>query len=200
MSRANRREFIAGSGLAAAASAAAPAARSVDCQSHLFIPELVALMEKRKTSPHVYRKDGGTYIVVNDWMRRLMPKHMDVDAKLADMDASGIGISALSINDPGPELFAKDGPAIARMVNDAIADIAKKHPSRFFGLMVLPLQDMDASLAEMERCVNKLGMKGILLYSNLAGEFPDEERFRPMFEHAQRLDLPVLLHPAYPMT
>jgi len=200
MSRANRREFIAGSGLAAAASAAAPAGLSVDCQSHLFIPELVALMEKRKTSPHVYRKDGGTYIVVNDWVRRLMPKHMDVDAKLADMDASGIGISALSINDPGPELFAKDGLAIARMVNDAIADVAKNHPSRFFGLMVLPLQDMDASLAEMERCVNKLGMKGILLYSNLAGEFPDEERFRPMFAHAHRLDLPVLLHPAYPMT
>ena len=43
-------------------------------------------------------------------------------------------------------------------------------------------------------------MKGILLYSNLDGMFPDEERFRPMFEHAERMDLPVLLHPAYPMT
>src|SRR3954453_12469752 len=129
-----------------------------------------------------------------------MPKHMDVDAKLADMNASGIGMTALSINDPGPELFGKEGPAVAKLVNDAIADIAKKHPDRFFGLMVLPLQDIDASLAEMERCSNKLGMKGILLYSNLDGMFPDEERFRPMFEHAERMDLPVLLHPAYPMT
>ncbi len=200
MRRANRREFIAGAGLVASAGTAAPVAPTVDCQSHLFIPELVALMEKRKTSPYVYRKDGGTYIVVNEWVRRLMPKHMDVDAKLADMDAAGIGVTALSINDPGPELFGKDGPAVARLVNDAIGEIAKKHPNRFFGLMVLPLQDMDASLAEMERCANTLGMKGILLYSNLAGEFPDEERFRPMFEHAQHMDLPVLLHPAYPMT
>src|SRR5205807_1934635 len=132
--------------------AATPMISRIDCQSHLFIPELVAMMEKRKTSPYVYRKDGSTYIVVNDWVRRLMPKHMDVDAKLADMNASGIGMTALSINDPGPELFGKEGPAVAKLVNDAIADIAKKHPDRFFGLMVLPLQDIDASLAEMERC------------------------------------------------
>jgi len=199
MRPANRREFLTSAGLAAG-SAAAPSAAAIDCQSHLFIPELVALMEKRKVSPYVYRKDGGTYIVVHDWVRRLMPKHMDVDAKLADMDASGIGSAALSINDPGPELFGKDGPAVARLVNDAISNIAKSHPGRFFGLMVLPLQDIDASLVEMERCAGKLGMKGILLYSNLDGAFPDEERFRPMFDQAQRMDLPVLLHPAYPMT
>jgi predicted TIM-barrel fold metal-dependent hydrolase len=197
--RANRRQFLAGAGLAAAATAA-PHAPRVDCQSHLFIHELVSLMEKRKASPYVYRKDGGVYIVVNDWVRRLMPKHMDVEAKLADMDASGIGLTALSINDPGPELFGKEGPAVARLVNDAIGEIAKAHPRRFFGLMVLPLQDMEASLAEMERCAGKLGMKGILLYSNLDGAFPDEDRFRPMFAQAERMDLPVLLHPAYPMT
>jgi predicted TIM-barrel fold metal-dependent hydrolase len=199
MARANRRQFLLGAGAAVASSAAPNSGGAIDCQSHLFVPELVSLMEKRKTSPHVYRKDGGTYIVVNDWVRRLMPKHMDVDAKLADMDAAGIAVTMLSINDPGPELFEKDGPAIARLVNDYIADVGKKHPGRFFGLMVLPLQDIDASLTEMERCA-KNGMKGILLYSNLAGAFPDEERFRPMFDAAQRLDLPVLLHPAYPMT
>jgi predicted TIM-barrel fold metal-dependent hydrolase len=200
MTSPNRRQFLAGAATAATSRGATPTAARIDCQSHLFIPELVAFMEKRKTSPYVYRKDGGTYIVINDWVRRLMPKHMDVDAKLADMDASGIAMTALSINDPGPEMFSKDGPAVARMVNDAIAEIAKKHPARFFGLMVLPLKDVEASQAEMERCANKLGMKGILLYSNLDGSFPDEERFRPIFDQAQRLDLPVLLHPAYPVT
>jgi predicted TIM-barrel fold metal-dependent hydrolase len=200
MRKANRREFIAATGLATSPLAGAPAAGIVDCQSHVFIPELVSLMEKRKTSPYVYRKDGDTYVVINDWVRRLMPKHMDIDAKLSDMDASGIGIAALSINDPGPELFGSDGPAVGRLVNDAIGEIVKKHPSRFFGLMVLPLQDMEASLKEMERCAGKLGMKGILLYSNIAGAFPDEERFHPMFEQAERMELPVLLHPAYPMT
>lgn len=199
MMRANRREFLAGAA-ATGMSAQAPRPVTIDCQSHLFVPELIALMEKRKTSPYVYRKDGSTFVVVNKWVRRLMPKHLDVAAKLADMDAAGIATTALSINDPGPELFGNDGPAVARLVNDFIGDIARQHPGRFFGLMVLPLQDMDASLKEMERCASKLGMKGILLYSNLDGAFPDEPRFRPMFEHAQRLDLPVLLHPACPVT
>lgn len=199
MTLANRREFLAGGGAAFAGAGVTPHS-CIDCQSHLFIPELVRMMEKRKNSPHAFRKGGDVYIVVNDWVRRLMPKHMDVEAKLADMDAAGIGMAALSINDPGPELFGSDGPAVARLVNDAISGIVKKHPARFFGLMVLPLQDIEASLKEMERCAGKLGMKGILLYSNLNGAFPDEEQFHPMFEHAQRLNLPVLLHPAYPMT
>ena len=43
-------------------------------------------------------------------------------------------------------------------------------------------------------------MKGILLYSNLNGEFPDELKFRPIFEYAQHANIPVLLHPAYPVT
>lgn len=43
-------------------------------------------------------------------------------------------------------------------------------------------------------------MKGILLYSNNAGKFPDEPEFRPLFRRAEELDIPILLHPAYPMT
>jgi aminocarboxymuconate-semialdehyde decarboxylase len=48
--------------------------------------------------------------------------------------------------------------------------------------------------------VQRLGMKGILLYTNLAGRFPDEPEFRPLFARAVELDVPVLLHPAKPLT
>jgi len=59
---------------------------------------------------------------------------------------------------------------------------------------------MKASLEELERCVKKLGMKGILLYTNLAGRFADEPEFRPLFAHAVEYDIPILLHPAKPIT
>jgi predicted TIM-barrel fold metal-dependent hydrolase len=137
--------------------------------------------------------------VVGEWDRRLCDKHLDVAAKLADMDEAGIAMTALSINDPGPELFGKEGLTVARMVNDYIGALAKQYPDRFIGLMVLPLQDVDASLRELDRCISQLGMKGVLVYSNLGGVFPDEPQFRPLFEHVQRLDVPVLLHPAYPV-
>jgi hypothetical protein len=86
----------------------------IDCQSHLFAPELLDFMEKRKTTPYVYRKGNDRFVVVGEWHRRILPKHTDVAAKLADMDANGIQMTALSINDPGRELFGKDGLAIAQ--------------------------------------------------------------------------------------
>ena len=192
----SRREFLSSTGLAMA-SPQQP--RSiVDCQSHLYVPELIALMEKRKASPYVYRKGKDTYVVVGEWHRRLQPRHADAAAKVADMDAAGITLTALSINDPGPELFGKEGPAVARLVNDYIADVARRYPGRFIGLAVLPLQDIDEAMNEFERCVNRLNMKGVLLYSNLDGSFPDEPRYRPLFREAERREIPLLLHPAYP--
>ena len=205
MSDFSRRQFIQAQGAAVAPAIATgayvkPSHFTVDCQSHIFVPELVSFMEKRTEPPYAYRKDGGVYVVVGEWHRRLRDRHMDVDAKLADMDEAGISLTALSINDPGPELFGADGLTVARMVNDYISDLAYQHADRFIGLIVLPLQDVEASLKELDRCVRERGMKGVLLYSNLAGSFPDEPRFRPLFEHIQRLDIPVLLHPAYPVT
>jgi predicted TIM-barrel fold metal-dependent hydrolase len=157
-------------------------------------------MSRRRTDPRVYVKDGVRVLQMGDWLRKVPPLYTDVAAKLATMDAAGIAQTALSINDPGPEWFGADGPAVAQMLNDFIAGLVRRHPTRFFGLCVLPLQDIAASLAELDRCVRQLGMKGILLYTNLAGRFPDEPEFRPLFARAVELDVPVLLHPAKPIT
>ena len=209
----SRREFL-GTAAATAASTlqlsahdtagASPALRPpggrIDCQSHLFCPDVVALMEKRTSDPRVYTRDGVRVVQMGDWLRKIPPHYMDVGVKLATMDANGIAMTALSVNDPGPEWFGADGPAVAQMLNDFVAGIARQHPTRFFGLCVLPLQDMRASLSELDRCVGKLGMKGILLYTNLAGRFPDEPEFRALFGRAVELDVPILLHPAKPIT
>ena len=81
---------------------------SIDCQSHLFAPEIVALMEKRRTDPRVFTRDGVRHVQMGDWLRKIQPHYLDVDAKLAAMDANRIGVTALSINDPGPEWFGRE--------------------------------------------------------------------------------------------
>lgn len=172
----------------------------IDSQSHLFSEEFLTLLEKRKKSPYVYRKGDERYVVVGDWHRRLMPKHTDAKAKIEDMNQAGIQMAALSINDPGPELFGKDSGTMAVLLNDFIADAVKQHSTRFFGLATLPFHSGDAMLREFERAVDKLGMKGILLYSNLDGKFPDEPQFRPLYAEAERRGIPILLHPGLPMT
>lgn len=199
----NRRELIAGTAALTMTSTQASSTTAqgrIDCQSHLFSEEFLALLEKRKDPPYVYRKGKDRFVVVGEWHRRLMPRHTDVQAKLADMDAAGIAMTALSINDPGPELFGKDSPAMARLLNDFIAENVKNHPARFFGLATMPFNSEQALLNEFDRATGKLGLKGILLYSNLGGRFPDEPEFRPLFAEAEKRGVPILLHPAYPST
>lgn len=208
----NRRQFLSESSAvvtaaamltAHAAAAETPANKPfcIDCQSHLFCPEVVALMERRKSDPLVYRAGEDRYVQMGDWRRKILPNHMDVAAKLKSMDEAGIQVTALSINDPGPEWFGQDAAAVARTLNDFVAEIVRQHPTRFIGLCVLPLaDDMDEALVELDRCVNQLGMKGILLYTNIAGRFADEPAFRPLFSQAENLEIPILLHPAKPLT
>jgi predicted TIM-barrel fold metal-dependent hydrolase len=187
--------------VAAAASQAKGAAPDrIDCQSHLFSDEFLKLLERRKTSPYVERHGSDRYVIVREWKRKILPKHTDVNAKLADMDGAGIQMAALSVNDPGPELFGKDSGAMAVLLNDFIADTVRQHPTRFFGLAVLPFDSPDSMLKEFDRCIGKLGMKGVLLYSNLDGKFPDEEPARLLFPEAEKRGVPILLHPACPVT
>lgn len=186
-------------GALASASSAASTGR-IDCQSHLFSEEFLKLLEKRKESPYVVREGKDRYVIVGEWKRRILPKHTDVAAKLADMDRTGISMAGISINDPGPELFGKDSPAMAVLLNDFIAETVRQNPERFFGLATLPFDKPDSMLKEFDRATSKLGLKGILLYSNLNGHFPDEEQYRPLFAEAERRGVPILLHPAMPMT
>ncbi len=117
-------------------------------------------MEKRTADRVVYRKDNDQYVRMGDWNRRITSDHMNVEAKLAAMDASGIAKTALSINDPGLEWFGADGPAVARIANDFVANVVRQHPDRFFGLGALPLPDMKATRDELDRSVHRLGFKG----------------------------------------
>ncbi|MFC5456210.1 amidohydrolase family protein [Prosthecobacter fluviatilis] len=197
----NRRHFLsatlAGS---AAVAAAAPPKGIIDCQSHLFFPEVLDMMRKRKTEPLVHDDKGTVFLKMGDWLRKVPPFYLDVDAKLATMDASGIEITMLSTNDPGPEWFGADGAAVAQLIHDSLAAVIAKHPTRFRGLCVLPLQNEKAAAEELDRCVNKLGFKGILLYTNLAGAWCDEPQFHWLYARAEELGVPILLHPAKPMT
>jgi len=207
--RINRRQFVAagacsGVALASQVDGAGHAADRpsglIDCQSHLFLPEVVELMRRRKQDPLVYDEQGTTFLKMGAWVRKIPPNYLDVNAKLRVMDDSGIAVTMLSTNDPGPEWFGRDGVAVARLINDSVAAIVAERPTRFRGLCVLPLQDERAARDELDRCRDQLGMKGILLYTNLAGQWCDEPQFRWVYARAEELGIPVLMHPAKPMT
>lgn len=173
---------------------------TVDCQSHLFFPEVIELMRRRQTDPLVYDQGGTPILKMGDWLRKVPPPYTSVEAKLASMDANGIEITLLSTNDPGPEWFGADGPAVAQLIHDSLAGVIARYPKRFRGLCTLPLQNEQAAAAELDRCVRKLGFVGILLYTNLAGAWCDEPPFHWLYTRAEEMGVPILLHPSKPMT
>ena len=120
-----------------------------------------------------------------DRLADLIPGHMvltsfprlktlwDVDARLALLDEFDGLQQVLSLANPPLELIAPPDqtPALARMANDALAELCRKHRDRFPAFIAaLPLNNVEASLTEIDRAVNDLGARGVQLFTNVAGK------------------------------
>jgi aminocarboxymuconate-semialdehyde decarboxylase len=116
--------------------------------------------------------------------------------RLADMDALGVDVQVVSPN-AGFYQYAND-PAttalIARDCNDEIAELCAEHPDRFAGLGTLPMQDVPAAVAELERVMRELSFKGVMVNDHVNGRTFDEPEFRPFWAAAERLGAIVFFH------
>lgn len=121
------------------------------------------------------------------------------EGRIKEMDEAGIDMQVLSLGFPGVEMFdAADGTALAREVNDELSEAVGRHPKRFAGLAAIAPQDPRAAADELERAVTKLGLKGALITGNIRGEFLDEPKYRVIFERAEKLNVPIYIHPKMP--
>jgi 5-carboxyvanillate decarboxylase len=73
--------------------------------------------------------------------------------------------------------------------------VYKKYPGRFAGYCALPWQDPDAAPAELERAVKDLKLKGPMVYAGQAGSYMDDKKYWGIYEMAEKLDVPVYIHP-----
>jgi aminocarboxymuconate-semialdehyde decarboxylase len=119
-----------------------------------------------------------------------------VEQRLKDMDKMGVDVQAISCSPfqfrywLEPELGAK----AAHAVNEHLAEIVDKHPTRFVALANVPLQAADAAAAELEYCVKRLGFRGVEIGTNIAGA--EISRGRDAFwAKVQELDVMVFMHP-----
>ncbi len=86
---------------------------------------------------------------------------------------------------------------MAARVNDRLAAIVAKNPTRFAAFAALPTATPDAAADELERTA-ELGFKGAMLHGLANGEFLDQKKYWPIFARAEKLDLPIYLHPGLP--
>jgi predicted TIM-barrel fold metal-dependent hydrolase len=165
----------------------------------------VVALEEHFTVPHLVRRIDADVIRRRGFRPRSAPKQgpnplelaPEIGAqRLAYMDEAGITVQVLSNTGPGPDLVpGSDGIAMAREMNDHLASAISKHPDRFKGFAVLPMQSPDACAAEFERCVRDLGFVGVNINGTTEGRFLDDAAYAPILAKAVELDVPVYIHP-----
>ncbi|MPZ24372.1 MAG: amidohydrolase family protein [Dehalococcoidia bacterium] len=141
--------------------------------------------------------DGEEYIVSSGRKSPLMREIFDIDVTLKLMDERHIDLAAIC---PSPGLFHSYHPAehvipSHQRVNDHLSQLKRQYPDRFAPLGALPMQDPDAAITELERCMGELGLNGVEIETNVAGKNLDAPEFRPVFKRASELGAVIFMHP-----
>ena len=174
--------------------------RTVDVHAHILCPEVMGAAGA--AGPAMGTEGGTTFFRSGEYVLRGVrfadSPFSDVAQRLALMDGMGIDHQVLSPN-PLTYFYAQPaavGVAFARAQNDAIAAVARAHPRRFSGLAQLPMQDPRAAVAELERAVGVLGLRGSYLGSDFAGVTLADRSLDPVWHAHEALQVPAVIHPA----
>jgi len=178
----------------------------IDCQSHLFPTAYAGFLARHANAALRTAGGDGLYTIdyfspQGDLLQRFSLRLDDYNAerKLAAMDAAGVEVSVVSINIPTPDLlgasWALEG---AKIGNDALAELCRRHAGRFVGLAALPLPDVETSIGELDRAVDTLDMRGVFLPSHLNGMALDDPSLERFYAHVAQRGLPLVLHPSVP--
>lgn len=159
-------------------------AARIDVHAH-YLP---APYQRALQSAGLAKADGG--MPIPEW---------SVEAHLAAMSARGITTSMLSVSSPGLHFLDAGAAArLARDINEIGAGLCRDHPGRFGFFATLPTGDITASLAEAGHALDVLQADGIVLETNLKGQYLGDERFLPLLKELDRRGAVVFLHPTSP--
>lgn len=173
----------------------------IDFHVHAIPPEMMNGAGALGPTEVGTEPDGRRVIRIGNQTVRLSPQpqsgsyaQMFLDAQgPAGIDCTGLSISPLFyMYWTPPEV----GVPFARRVNDILSGYCSEHPDRLFFLGTLPMQDVEASVAEAERAVSTLTAKALVIGTdNLGGRDLDNEAFFPLYEAVERLGVPLFVHP-----
>ncbi|MDR5710013.1 MAG: amidohydrolase family protein [Armatimonadota bacterium] len=132
---------------------------------------------------------------------RGIPALYDLGARFRILDAYPDYFQVLSLAAPPLEAVAGSdrSPELARVANDAMAELVDRHPDRFVGFVAsLPMNHPEAAVQEADRAITELGATGVQIYTNVNGKPLDGPEYLPLFERMSHHDLPLWVHPTRP--
>lgn len=119
--------------------------------------------------------------------------------RLREMDEHGIDMQMLSYAGIPQAIEGKESLHLIQTANNQLAEKVRSNPSRFGGFATLPWHDVNAAIVELERCVNELGLKAVLINGRPSMDFLDHERYLPILRRLSDLHVPLFLHPGLPL-
>lgn len=173
----------------------------IDVHSHFMTAALAGALQARDELPRISGQDGKQVIEYGKANGHpLLESMLDLDLRLREMDEAAVDLAVLTVNVPGADWFpAPDGVVVARDVNDELVDLCAAHPDRLAAMALLPMQAPERAAEELQRAVGA-GLKGGIVYSNIAGTNLDEAGCAPVLEAAAALDVPLMIHPTFPLS
>lgn len=164
--------------------------RIVTLEEHIAFPEMTAKIPKEAL--------GG--FGQSPAMQQILPKLADITGeRLTSMNDSGITMQVLSVDSSGANLLSPaEGPAFATQYNDLIAESIAGYPDRFTAFAHLPMTAPLAAADELERAVKEYHFRGAMIRGLTQDQFLDHPKFAPIFERAEKLGVPIYLHPGLP--
>jgi aminocarboxymuconate-semialdehyde decarboxylase len=175
--------------------------RTIDTHTHILTLETAALIGKAALKATVTitpnDKDFAALDVGGVVYRPFPTGGFDIPRRLADMDATGVDVHVLSATPQtylyglGDELSA----TVAAIQNDQMAKPIKEHPTRFMGIATLPMASPQRAADELRRAITKLGLRGAMFASNVAGKNLDDPSFEPLWATAEELGAFMFVHP-----
>ena len=119
------------------------------------------------------------------------------DIRLGIMDGGQVTCGIISSSPGIEDLPPEESVKCAKATNDAVAAACKRHPGRLMGSIALPAKDVEASVKELDRAVNELGLLYWHTHSNYLDSFLYEEKYEPIFAKCAELGIPIYIHPHY---
>jgi 2,3-dihydroxybenzoate decarboxylase len=179
--------------------------RRIAAEEGWCTPELMRMYERivetrSINDPGFYSLWGFFGTSPSERARTLKDRIQDLEGRrLRDMDELGIDMQLLMLTAPGVQVFdAATGTALAASTNDHMAETIRRHPTRFDGLAAVAPQDPQAAAKEIQRAVNQLKLKGVVINSHTQGEYLDDTKFWDIFAACEALDVPLYIHPNTP--
>ena len=171
----------------------------IDMHAHWRPAEVADALRARSKEPRIVRNDAGVEVLKTGRMgdEQLTDAFDDVDFHLARMDRQGVETSVLSLL--GTFCWIESQPVevsgpLCRRVNDRLSAICAKHSGRFAAFAALPLTDLTAAAAELERAMGLPGMLGAQLPGNFFLTRTDADAVRPLLEVANRERAVLFIH------